>query len=630
MLSLLWCNLDPAWDFARMVQNHCLDLAADAAVRTWDIEHPGATAATPWPEWPRAVPRNALRDDLDEVLPTHGRRLPLLVAVHLPRGPEAHLSDALELLVWLDQRLQPIDNADLLVTLPAGADAELVGTSAPNARLIARLPVDPAARPLEAIHAQRLLIDLLSDPDARDALRDPGAERLVDCGIRPHQQQAVMDRFSVVWSTLVPTLVADTELLQRGHRPSAGGTDPDEILQSAYAAIEPLSDPPQTLPGLADEATLRPLRPRAPLFFDAGLDRGLRGARDGLLARLNDELEQRYNGLNDELAELKQFEETNAAKLAQEVGEVAPALVGYGSDGERLLRQNLAITEGRSTEIRAEAQRQVQRMEQGLRVRRHLRCGGFDRHRFVEDDDFDAAVEVARQRAEGLMRRRDLLVALLSTAAVTAVPVLSARLPTWRHSGIGGYLADPATWALDLGWLLVPVLLMMLTGFFFARTRRRRLAMALAHAEHCAIRLWQRHMDVLEQTFRLAWLGLAMRRLNLIRQQLLQLQGDLATSRATLRTLRRTLAGQASYYAELAHEHPELGARRQAGGPRGLADYLARGKAADAWIRELLADLPVRQAPEDVAVTGLNLLEHRFPTTSLSGCHALELTAIRR
>ena len=53
--EVLWCNLDPAWPFADLVQCHCLDLLPGEHTWVWDASGVVKVGASPWPDWPRPV-----------------------------------------------------------------------------------------------------------------------------------------------------------------------------------------------------------------------------------------------------------------------------------------------------------------------------------------------------------------------------------------------------------------------------------------------------------------------------------------------------------------------------------------------------------------------------------------------
>ena len=119
MPRLLWCNLDPAWPFARMLHDHCLDWIGHPDIWVWDAREPPALPEPPWDDWPWIIAPDALADALDELPPARVRGR--ILAIQLPAavadpGPLGTVLAALTGLV----RDHP--DWDLYLGLPAGAD----------------------------------------------------------------------------------------------------------------------------------------------------------------------------------------------------------------------------------------------------------------------------------------------------------------------------------------------------------------------------------------------------------------------------------------------------------------------------------------------------------------------------
>ncbi len=632
---LLWINLDPSWQLARMVQDHCLDLAVRDDCRIWDLAPPGSASAArsraPWSDWPRTVAAEHLIADVDELLSQRAGGLPLLVALHLPAAlaedgdsgghvgadPEPHAPPTLARAII--KRLDQHTDSRVLITLPAAAPMEPIAAQVPGPVRLRRLTLDPRRDPHGAIVALRLLLELHLQPSQAGA----DSARVADCRLEPAQRRRIQDRFGSQWRGLLPRLRAEVASLGRALVARPTGADPRALLEQALDQVAQLRDRPGGPALEPPAAAIQPLRPALPLFFQRRLADRLDALRVGLLERLDNHLSERFAALEHDHLGRQQAATAADERLRHSLQALTAAAVGFGSDGQDWLDYRRDQLRAARDATLQQGQALIVDMERDLRSRAHRRCGQYERHRFDEDDGFDTAVTEAKTAADGLMRLRALILAWLIGTAVLLVPILSARLPGWIDAGLGPYLASPERWLADLGWLLLPGAVLAGLALFFALRRRRRLAVAMARVQQQARRLWHRHAEVLGQTFALTGLGLAMRRLDLIQDHLLRLEHGLRQGRADLDALDRLFRQQQQDYAQL---YPaDTPTAQPAPAAPGLIDALVHGDSGEAWIGNLVAGLPPT-APETIEIEDW-WLNRRFPfaTRAIQGCALLAL-----
>ncbi len=619
MPHCLWCNLDPDWPFAALVHDHCLDLLSGADTWVWDLAEPSTESLSPWPDWPLPVIPGRLLDTLDDLPETPPLGPPLLVLINAPASASTPRGEAPDLLADLAQRLAA-RRAELMVTLPAGADSRALAQRLPTAWLVVRLP---ESTPLRRLHAQRLLMELARDPTGGAELRSLPRPGVLDLALDPRRQARPSDGIAQGWGALLPGLLVEAQYLLSGHSPATAADSPAVgALDSAFEAIERQRagsghggvEPP--------EDALAPLLVRAGLFYRRDLAERLRIQGRGLLVRLDAYLGEHF----DHLAALHQGIAAGQPQreriLTESLATLTVTAIGLGVQGQTWLTEQARRCQRLEEAIQTEAERLMGELERDLRPGDPRPCGTYLRHRFPEDEHFDTALSAAQTMAGQLLKLPSLIWTWALTTLIAAVPVLATRLPGWRAAGPAAYLTDPARWVPDLLWILLPGLLLVLGALFFAVRRRRALGVALAALQARADQLWQRHAGVLETTFHYGGQVLAMRELGLIRDQLGHLRSAVHMHREGLMGLEQAWERQRAYYQEqgLGIDHSGV-----PGAPGPLLEAaLAAGARPRDWVSALVANLPPA-TQETLSISDHLTGETQFVTRYLRGYESAQL-----
>ena len=586
MPRVLWLNLDAAWPFAALVQNHCLDLMPGDHTWVWNLAEEGREPLGPWPDWPLAVPVARLLDTVDD-LPRPGPlgQVPL-VLVHLP-GDAGRGSPVDDVIAGLQERVSQA-RLDLVLTLPPGGELDPVQALAPSALMVVRLC---DAAPLRRLHAERLLIEWLEHPTLGEELRSYPRPAVMELSLTGARRETPLDRVAADWGAGLPGIMDQIEPLLAGAGGiGAGDSRPSQLLTSAFDGVDKLSQ------GAGEAQTLPRSEPlgdaglRAPLFFSRDMDDLLAKRRADVLESLEAHLSERYRELRIGHQGVASRAAHRESELVRGLSGLTPIQVGLGRAGVTWIEDQRQACARKESDVLAEARRILHDLERDLRPGEPRPCGDYLRQRFLEDESFDKAVIAARDRAGHLPRLRHLALAWGAVTLIALSPVVAARLPGWRNQGLLPYASDPSLWVPDVAWTLLPGCLVVVGTLYLATRRRRALAVALAGVENSAENLWRRHASVLANTFHYARQVFAMRWLQVVREQLDRLARTVHDSRAGLEALARALTRQHAHYREIgALDTPAGGAVAI---PR-LEPAMAPGTSPRDWVCAMIEDLPV-------------------------------------
>ncbi len=585
MPRIVWCNLDPAWPFARLLRDHCIDWILRDDVRIWDVRQPAGATQSPWDDWPAQIAPQALADAMDELptAPPEGR----LVAFHLPRTFAADDATG-AVLASCARRLSELPGWTLMLSVPEQTEIAPFQADGFGATLIARLGDDPRCR----IRSQRLLIEMMLDPVLVEDLRRPGGLAILDLSLESEDRAPFRDRIAEQWNAAVPEVLRQIEALKQ---PAAGqGGQDEQIITQTLSGV----------PRLRGDATTREtgtpaprLEIRAPAYLDPRFADRLHRARDDVLRQLDAEMSARWQRLEQWRAQLLAECRNEDERLDDTLAKVGVMDLGFSDRGRdcldtwgKQLANELRETADGSESI-------ARRIGRDIRLPGRDAGVGYVRHRFEEDEDFDQSIEAAIRAGGRLIRRSRLVSGWLLITLAAAVPVLMMRLPAWIDSslttagalpsGLRDYLATPSLWLFDSGWTLLPGLLLWIAGLAAARRRRLDLKDALHQAQLRAESLWQRHAGVLDNMERYVRHTAAMRRLMLLRVHLGRLDRGVRAGRAALEAMTSELERQR-------RDYDTIGVPRTPPPPR-LDDALAGAIRQDAsplrWLRVLVSRL---------------------------------------
>lgn len=598
MPRVLWCNLDPDWPFARMLHDHCLDWVAREDIWVWDVREPPAAMQAPWDEWPRLIAPGTLSDTFDELPPAPGGER--LLALHLPRQLGAD-DPARTFLQMAAGRVAAETGWALILSLPEQADIASVPVASLGARLTARLSDDPRRR----IQSQRLLIEMMLKSQLAADLARPDTPAIFDVTLEGERRQPVHDRAAGQWSAALPDALRQIGAMQQPVAARAGEQDTFvEQTLVGVAALREATAPPRD--GLPTPMPV-PMQVRVPRYLDPNFADGLRAARVTFLEQLDREMNLRWHALEAWRAKFMDACDVQDERLDRELAKVSVMDVGFSDSGrdrldawrERLSKQLQATASG-SEALAREISRDVR--QPGAND-----GDGYVRHRFAEDDEFDDAIETAIRVSAGLVQRSVIVSGWLWVTLAAAIPVLMMRLPGWLDGGpqltgalpggIQAYLATPALWLFDLGWVLLPGAVLWVGGLIAAGRRRRALGEALQQVQQRAEALWQRHAKVLDHMALYIGHTAAMRRLMRLRVHLQRLDHGVRSGRAALVSMQHELERQRRDYRQIGVPQPPKPPKLDAE----LADAMGEGGSPLRWLIALASDMPTG-APVSVRI----------------------------
>lgn len=597
MPRLLWCNLDPAWPFARMLHDHCLDWIGHADLWVWDAREPPALPEPPWDDWPWIIAPDALADALDELPPARVRGRILAIQLPAAVGDPGPLGTVLAALTGL---VRDHPDWDLYLGLPAGADPAPVRDACPGARLILRLSEDERER----VRVWRLLLETALDPQLGPDLAPRAGPVVLDCTLVADRRFPLHDRPAVQWQAVLRGVLGQIGALE--HPAVAPVPVIGPMIEPALSDLAVLREggtiPPGVLGAGPDgPASATPaLAIGAPLFHDPGFADRLRGRRDDFLKDTDRRLAARWAALDAWRLPFNAHCRQEDQSLAARLDRLTPIDVGFSEQGRRMLDdwlQRLGLEREREA---AAGEALAYKIARDVRTPGLDKGEGYVRHRFAEDDAFDEAVTAALRRGEDLVRLARLVRGWLLVTLLAAVPLLAMRLPGWQYGGSGtttgwlspgvrAYVGEPALWLFDLAWLLLPGMLLWAGGLAAAWRRRRALRVALEEVRRRGHALWQRHGEVLDNMALYVAHTAIMRRLTLLGMGLGRLAGAVGADRQALAAIRGTLERQQRDYQVLQVPPPT----EPIPTPPVLAELLRKpGATPLTWLRALVPPLP--------------------------------------
>ena len=623
MPRVLWLNLDPGRSFASLARDHCLDLLPEEHAWLWDVAAPRGEALGPWPDWPRPVRPEELRDALDDLPEGSAVRPRPWILVSAPAALSPGQAETLAGVAdWA-----AAEGVDLVLTLPPDGDPRVVVGQIGGALMVVQISHH---EPLERLHAERLLMEWLEHPELGRELREWRRPAALSLALSARATRGGLDATARAWADRLPEVLAQVHSLLRGAGTGEGvgaGASAERLLTESFATVEALAKQTtrdgETGGEPADEAALADLRIPAPWFRRADLGDRLHAARLTFLAHLDHRLDARFGELGSAHQRLSAREADADARLGDSLRALSPVDIGLGAQGLIWLDAKRNRCTGMQGSIRARADALLASLGRDL----HPECGvsEYRRRRLEEDERLDRAVSEARARAEQLPRRRYLALAWAATTALVSVPVIATRAPEWLARGPFVYLMQPPLWVPDLVWLLLPGLLLILGVLGFTVPRRRALGVAIAHVQRAASDLWRRQTGVIDDTFHYAGHVLALRRLAVLGEGLESLATAQESTRSGLAELRLALERQQVHYQGLGMDAAlSRGAQGSGPGPI-LESALGAGPRPRDWVADLVRRLPNPGGAEVLVWDHRRNHPGRLQGSRLEGYHQADL-----
>lgn len=627
MNCILFCNLDPAWDFVHWAHHHALDAFARPDLAFWQITALSAESHDPWGDWPRRIAPRHLPAELAERCELH-RHDTHLWLFNLPALAETPLRAAVQEL----GAALPAASARYrgIVTLPALGNYGTALHDLATATWIDHLVLLPeSTEPERRGYALRLLGALWADPELGMALDGVRRSRVVTLELDANRTDArITDVVAQYWPHRARGLL-DTSARVRGPGLADGLAAWKDAVDAAARGIDALQNVTGT-PG-DHAATGYPLDSLpCPWFFDPKLAMRIGQDSAAFYRRLDADLEQRFERLNTD------HQRSRQRQLKQE-----PAFLAS-------LQHHTANTVGLSETARstlAEQQVTIDRIRQTLLTEEQTLLaslrgdltsetqhgadlfGGANRHYqrplFEEDTALRQAQTATQTAAQALASRRGFGFGLVGVLVLALLPLLALRAPAWFAQGGWPYLADASLWGPDLSWLLLFIGIYLSLALYQVRRRHQILQRALNLLKTRADQARQRHHQALDHTFRYQHLIVAMRRLVLLEEQIERVRVELQAALIDVSRLETMLTQQCAYYARQAPA-PELSPDAML--PH-LLDTLWEHPPRD-WLRCMLRDWPPA-SPETIEVRDTAFGQAgTLHTTYLRGCTRLTFTRL--
>lgn len=618
-MRILFCNLDPHWEFSTLVHHHCLDVYTDPGIEFWQVGAAGREKPDSWGDWPRRIAPEHLRAELMEAGQLLGDQEPLLLLVSAT-APDPALDQELMALVrepWWRHctAVLTVPAEDPPPPAPAGEPEPIVPPVAPDQAKLWRYTIRLDADPRQRLYGLRWLGEQL--PDLRSLPQRIHFDgHPSDCVIQhwPPYARMLLQAADTVQHPFLDDWRHQVEAVHRMAFKRLGA-NPDQLDSLERFLDERLDDQalqPDAAPGAGEltEPAQALLQWPVPWFYDPRLPKDLHQNLNDFTDTLDRTLTERYATLH----QTQQPERTRQWRTEQR--ELRAALAHYHAWTLGISEETINQLKHDRAELghyRAAIRRRVERLTAFLRhqvdvtVRRRAPVFGDSEYRYRRQWlEADATLHAARRNAMAaagrLVSRTRFWAGLAVVTGLALLPVLILRLPgLTRTGGVGSYLNNPAWWGPDSVWVAVFALIYLGFALHQVFRRRRRLRIALKDLRGAAENLWQQHFAILGNLFRYQDHTQAQRLLTTLDEQGERLLAELTRTQNYLNDLRRDLHRQLDYYLTLPTPPPETGVLGE-----GFDGQDIKALTPLQWLRLCLEREDWRRLPaQDIIVNGV-------------------------
>lgn len=667
-MRILFCNLDPHWEFSTLVHHHCLDVYTDPGIEFWQVGAADRENPDSWGDWPRRIAREHLRAELMEAGQLLEPQEPLLLLVSVAT-PDPALEQELALLagepwwpnsIWVWALAAKAQRPPALRAASPGPGRESTSTDSPPTReeradsmgestascYTFLLDHDPRKR----LYSLRVLGEWLSQRHDRDppllsnngvfqlTLENRPPTPLSDC-VMQYWPEKASGLLQAADDAQRPDLDPWRQAVQETYRAAFTrlGANPDQLQSLERFLDERLDD--QALPQSAAPWSSEPTEPaqqwlhwRTPWFHDPRLPQMLH-------QQLNDFTDSLDRTLTEHYASLHQTQQRERTRqLVTEHREQHGDLAGIHAWTLGISEATINQLQHDHAELgcyRAAVRRRVERLTTFLRhriergVRRRAPVFGDSDYRYrrqwlAEDAELNEARREAKTAARRLVGRAWFWGGLAAIAGLALLPVLILRGPMLL--GVGGvrqYFNTPSWWGADSAWIALFAMLYLGFALYQLVQRRRRLRIAQDRLRLAARELWRQNLVILGNLFRYQDHSQAQRLLTALDEHCERLLGELAQTQASLHALRRDLQRQLQPYPPLPLSAPSPVAGSVLGALFDGRD--PRAESPLQWLRRCLESEDWRRLPEqEIAVTVDGRPDH-LKSRYLWGCAAIHI-----
>lgn len=657
-MHIIFCNLDPHWEFITRVHNHCLDVYADPRIEFWHIGATGDAKPDCWGDWPRRIAREHLLAavlEAGQVLP-ETESLWLLVNT---AAPDPELERELATLTnqtWWRRCTAVLALATDEETAPAlhvapprqsGEPSPLVSAVANAESTLWRHTFLLTSDPRQRLYSLRLLGELFQQHDDRDnpllpqngvfrlSLEHRPQTSLSDC-VMQHWPQKASDLLDMLDEVEHPRLDSWLQKVEDTERAifKLLGANPDQLQQLEQFLDERLDDQAvQQGATLWSNELIEPaqqrLHWRTPWFHDPKLPETLRLHLNEFTDALDRTLIERYASLHQtqQPNRTRQFH----AEQHEHRADLARHHAWTLGISEVTINQ-LKHDHAELAHYRSAIRRRVEKLAAFLRhriepsVRRRAPVFGDSEYRYRRQWlEADVALHEARRTAKTAARR---LVSRAGfwggLAAITGLALLPALILRWPTlAGAGGiklYFNTTTWWGPDCAWTALFALIYLIFALHQVYQRHRRLRIAQHGLCNAAEELWRQNLEILSNLFRYQDHSQAQRLLTALDEHCERLLEELTQTQNDLNTLRRDLQRQLDFYQTLV---PPI--KAGPGLSNGFNTHESRTDSPRHWLHRCLEAEHWRLPEQKIAVSGIpDVLKSRY----LAGCEEIRIREV--